>query len=139
MGPFRPERATDGSAGYDICSNEDATIHPDASYQFQTGLHLGIPRDFVGLVEPRSGLSFKHKVENGAGVIDSDYRGEIKIHLYNHGKNPVHIKRGDRIAQLLIQRHETPKFVEVETLDNTERGVGGFGHTGGLTYAERNQ
>ena len=134
-GPFRPERSTQGAAGYDIRTIEDATIYPGSSYRFRTGLHMAIPSGYVGLVEPRSGLSFRHSIENGAGVIDSDYRGEIQIHLYNHGLEPVKVQRGDRIAQLLIQKHEEPQFIEVESLEDTERGTGGFGSTGGISHA----
>ena len=129
-GPFPLTRATGGSAGYDIRTTENAIIYPGSSYKFNTGLSMAIPEGYVGIIEPRSGLSFNNSVENGAGVIDSDYRGEIKVHLYNHGNSTVVIKRGDRIAQLLIQKHEVPTFVLVEDLGETERGTGGFGHTG---------
>ena len=130
IGPFPLLRATDGAAGYDIRTIEDATIFPDMSHKFKTGLRLAIPSGFVGIIEPRSGLSFKHSIENGAGIIDSDYRGEIQIHLYNHGGGTVFFKAGDRIAQLLIQRHEVPEFILVKELDSTTRGENGFGHTG---------
>ena len=133
IGPYTPQRATDGAAGYDIRTIEDATIFPDMSHKFKTGLRLAIPPGFVGIIEPRSGLSFKHSIENGAGVIDSDYRGEIQIHLYNHGCGTVFFRAGDRIAQLLIQKHEIPEFVHVSTLlelGSTDRGEEGFGHTG---------
>lgn len=130
IGPYPLVRATDGSAGYDIRTKESAVLYPAMSYQFETGLKLAIPKGFVGIIEPRSGLSFKHSIENGAGVIDSDYRGEIKIHLYNHGFGTVFFAAGDRIAQLLIQRYEIPEFVLVAELDQTVRGEGGFGHTG---------
>lgn len=129
-GPYPLARATAGSAGYDIRTNEAATLYPGMSHQFITGLQLAIPEGYVGLIEPRSGLSFKKSIENGAGVIDSDYRGEIKIHLYNHGNQTVFFAKGDRIAQLLIQKHESPVFVLVDSLDQTERGESGFGSTG---------
>lgn len=133
IGPYPLVRETEGSAGYDIRTIEDATIFPDMSHKFKTGLRLAIPQGYVGIIEPRSGLSFKHSIENGAGVIDSDYRGEIQIHLYNHGGGTVFFKAGDRIAQLLIQKHEIPVFVPVDTLlelGQTARGEGGFGSTG---------
>lgn len=130
IGPYTPQRSTEGSAGYDIRTTEAATIYPDMSHKFKTGLRLAIPPGYVGIIEPRSGLSFKHSIENGAGIIDSDYRGEIKIHLYNHGNGTVFFAPGDRIAQLLIQKHETPVFVLVDSLDDTTRGDQGFGHTG---------
>lgn len=130
IGPYPLSRATEGSAGYDIRTTERATIYPGMSHKFETGLRMAIPKGYVGLIEPRSGLSFKKSIENGAGVIDSDYRGEIKIHLYNHGNGTVFIEAGDRIAQLLIQKHEEPEFVLVNTLDITDRGENGFGHSG---------
>lgn len=130
IGPYTPQRATEGSAGYDIRTTEAATVYPDMSHKFKTGLRLAIPEGYVGIIEPRSGLSFKHSIENGAGIIDSDYRGEIKIHLYNHGNGTVFFAPGDRIAQLLIQKHETPIFELVDSLDDTTRGNQGFGHTG---------
>ena len=130
IGPYPLKRATDGAAGYDIRTIQAATIYPGMSHHFETGLRLAIPKGYCGIIEPRSGLSFKHSIENGAGVIDSDYRGEIKIHLYNHGNGTVFFAVGDRIAQLLIQKHEIPEFVLVDSLDQTARGEGGFGHTG---------
>ena len=129
-GPYPLVRATEGSAGYDIRTTKGATIPPCGSHKFETGLRMAIPSGFVGIIEPRSGLSFNNCVENGAGVIDSDYRGEIRVHLYNHGNATVFIKEGDRIAQMIIQKHEVPTFVLVDDLDETERGEGGFGHTG---------
>ena len=130
IGPYPLTRSTEGSAGYDVRTIENAQIFPGSSHQFKTGLKLAIPSGYVGLIEPRSGLSFKNCVENGAGVIDSDYRGEIRIHLYNHGSGTVDIQAGDRIAQLLIQAHEIPEFISVNSLDQTDRGEGGFGSTG---------
>ena len=130
MGPYPLTKGTEEAAGYDICTTESATIYPGTSYKFKTGLHLAIPSGYVGLVEPRSGLSFKNSIENGAGVIDSDYRGEVRIHLYNHGQKPFKVTPGDRIAQMLIQAVESPDFILVGSLDETARGENGFGHTG---------
>ena len=130
IGPFPLVRSTPGSAGYDIRTSVPATLYPGMSYKFPTGLKMAIPEGYVGLIEPRSGLSFKKSIENGAGVIDSDYRGEIRIHLYNHGNDTVFFAEGDRIAQLLIQKHEVPTFTLVDSLDQTVRGEGGFGSTG---------
>ncbi len=129
-GPYAPVRATSGSAGYDLQTMDSTTIYPGTSYKFNTGLQMAIPEGYVGLIHPRSGLSFKHSVENGAGVIDSDYRGIIRIHLYNFGGVPVKIEAGDKIAQMIIQKHEKPEFILVDSLDDTERGSNGFGHTG---------
>jgi dUTP pyrophosphatase len=125
-----PVRSTDGSAGYDIKSTEEASIYPGTSHKFTTGLRIAIPEGYVGIVKARSGLSFNRYIEIGAGVIDSDYRGEIRVHLYNHGDTPVIIYPGDRIAQLLIQKHETPEFVYVNDINDTARGINGFGSTG---------
>lgn len=125
-----PVKGSDGAAGYDLTTTDSAIIYPGESHKFNTGLHLHIPDGYVGIVKSRSGLSFKHYIECGAGVIDSDYRGAIKIHLYNHGQNRMHITAGDRIAQLLIHKVEEPIFKEVISLDQTERGSDGFGSTG---------
>jgi dUTP pyrophosphatase len=91
---------------------------------------MAIPPGYVGKVVSRSGLSFKHDIEVGAGVIDSGYRGMNRINLHNHGDYPVVVERGDRIAQIIILKHETPEWVSVESLDESERGEMGFGHTG---------
>lgn len=98
-----------------------------------TGLAVAIPRGYAGFVQPRSGLAMRHGVTclNTPGLIDADYRGELKVLLINTDPDrDFEVTRGDRIAQLVIQRVEHASFVEVETLDETERGVGGFGHTG---------
>jgi len=130
IGPYPLVQAKDGDAGFDIASNETKVAHQHSSTKFSTGLSMAIPPGYVGKVVSRSGLSFKHCIEVGAGVIDSGYRGEIKIHLHNFGDNPVVINKGDRIAQIIILKHETPVFELVESLDQTDRGVNGFGHTG---------
>lgn len=130
IGPYPLVQAKQGDAGYDIATNEDRVIYGKTSAQFSTGLHMAIPPGYVGKVVSRSGLSFKYGIEVGAGVIDSGYRGEIKIHLHNNGNSKVEFKKGDRIAQIIIQKHESPEFVLVESLDETERGTNGFGHTG---------
>jgi dUTP pyrophosphatase len=130
IGPYPLKQAKPGDAGYDICTNETRTVPPFSSAAFSTGLRVAIPPGYVGKVVSRSGLSFKHNIEVGAGVIDSGYRGEIRINLHNHGNGPVTFNAGDRIAQLLILKHESPEFNLVEELDETERGENGFGHTG---------
>ena len=132
-GPYIPTRAKELDAGYDICTTEAKTVPARHSAQFSTGLSMAIPPGYVGKVVSRSGLSFKHGIEVGAGVIDSGYRGEIRIHLHNHGDSPVEIKEGDRIAQIIILKHEAPEFeyIPSEFFDtNTDRGENGFGHTG---------
>jgi len=129
-GPHKPTQSTDGSAGFDLRTYDEDTIYPGFSYHFKTGLHIAIPHGYVGIIKSRSGLSFNSSMETGAGVIDSDYRGEVKIKLYNHGNRPVQIHVGDRIAQLLIIKHESPEFVLVDELPDTSRGINGFGSTG---------
>lgn len=130
IGPYPLIQAKPGDAGYDIASDEDGRILPLSSKIFSTGLYMAIPTGYVGKVVSRSGLSFKHDLEVGAGIIDSGYRGEIKIHLYNYGLYVVDVDKGDRIAQIIIQKHESPVFELVDSLDETERGANGFGHTG---------
>ena len=95
-----------------------------------TGLRLAIPEGHAGLVWPRSGLAVRHGIDTLAGVIDSDYRGEVKVVLVNHGDEPFTIAAGDRVAQLLVQRVERAAFRAVSTVEGTARGEGGFGSTG---------
>ena len=101
-----------------------------------TGVALALPEGYVGLVHPRSGLAFRHglSIVNAPGTIDAGYRGEIKVCLINlDPTTPISVGRGDRIAQLVVQRFETAEFVEVTDLDDTQRGAGGYGSTGGFT------
>src|SRR4051812_35959739 len=98
-----PEYATDGSAGADLRSSEAVTLPPGGRAAVPTGIAIEIPPDHVGLVWPRSGLAVRHGIDTLAGVIDSDYRGEVKVVLVNHGREPVTIAKGDRIAQLIVQ------------------------------------
>jgi dUTP pyrophosphatase len=130
ISPFPLKQAKPGDAGYDISSMETKRIDPGKSRHFDTGLYMEIPIGYVGKIVSRSGLSFKHNLEVGAGLIDSGYRGEIRINLYNHGKESVLVNKGDRIAQIIIIKHETPEFELVKSLEDSERGVNGFGHTG---------
>jgi dUTP pyrophosphatase len=125
-----PDYASAGAAGADLCASEPVSIHPGAQAAVPTGIRLAIPEGHVGLVWPRSGLALRHGIDTLAGVIDSDYRGEVRIVLANHGREPVTIQRGDRVAQLLIQRVERAVFRRAESLGATERGSGGFGSTG---------
>lgn len=117
-------------AGLDICSSEDCVIKAHTSRLITTGLYIEIPAYYVGLIWSRSGLSVKHNIEVGAGCIDASYRGEVKVHLYNHGNNDYIIKAGDRIAQLLTVPISLGQYKDVEQLTATDRGAGGFGHTG---------
>ena len=127
-----PAYATDGAAGMDVVSAEDVTIAPGARHAVATGLSVAIPAGYEIQVRPRSGLAFKHgvTVPNTPGTIDSDYRGELKVLLINHGPDDFVIERGDRIAQLVPAAVTRAGFEEVEELDDTTRGAGGFGSTG---------
>ena len=129
-----PAYATDGAAGMDVVSAEDVTIAPGARHAVATGLALAIPPGYEIQVRPRSGLALKHgiTVPNTPGTIDSDYRGELKVILINHGVQAFEILRGDRVAQLVLAPVTRAGWVEVEHLDETARGDGGFGSTGGV-------
>lgn len=127
-----PKRATNGSAGYDILAAEGAVIYPCRSAAIRTGLHLQIPPFTVLLIQSRSGHGFKHgvRLSNCTGVIDSDYRGEIMIKLHNDSGQVFHVSKGDRIAQAILMPVFNMAFEEVDSLDDTDRGAGGFGSTG---------
>ncbi|MEE4315863.1 dUTP diphosphatase [Erythrobacter dokdonensis] len=128
-----PAYATSGAAGMDVVSAEDVTLAPGARHAVATGLALAIPQGYEVQVRPRSGLALKHgiTVPNTPGTIDSDYRGELKVILVNHGAEPFAIARGDRVAQLVLAPVVQAAWDEVAELDATERGDGGFGSTGG--------
>lgn len=127
-----PRYAHPGDAGLDLCAAEAATIAPGERAAITTGLRIAVPRGWVGLVHPRSGLALRRglTVVNAPGTIDAGYRGEVKVLLVNLGRDPVDIAVGDRVAQLLLQRVGDAEVVEVDALDRTERGAGGFGSTG---------
>jgi len=124
-----PEYATEGAAGADLRASEPVTLPPGGRAAVPTGLHLEIPPGHVGLVWPRSGLAVRHGIDTLAGVIDSDYRGEVNVVLVNHGQEPVTIAAGDRIAQLLIQPAVRARFTR-GAVAATTRAAGGFGSTG---------
>lgn len=128
-----PTYATPGAAGMDVLSAEDVTLAPGARHAVATGLSVAIPKGYEIQVRPRSGLALKHgiSVPNTPGTIDSDYRGELKVILINHGAEPFAIARGDRIAQLVLAPVTRAAWDEVAELDETARGAGGFGSTGG--------
>jgi len=128
-----PAYATEGSAGMDVVAAEDVTIAPGTRHAVATGLCFAIPLGYEIQVRPRSGLAFKHgiTVPNTPGTIDSDYRGELKVLLINHGPEDFVIARGDRVAQLIVAPLTQGVWQEVDELDATERGAGGFGSTGG--------
>ncbi len=127
-----PARATAGAAGADLVAAEEATIAPGGVHAVATGIALAIPEGYEGQVRPRSGLALKHGVTvlNAPGTIDADYRGEVKVILINHGREPFRIARGDRIAQLVVAPVSASRFERVEALTDTARGSGGFGSTG---------
>ena len=129
-----PAYATPGAAGMDVLAAEDVTLAPGARHAVATGLAMAIPPGFEIQVRPRSGLALKHgvTVPNTPGTIDSDYRGELKVIMINHGAEPFAIRRGDRIAQLVLAPVVRASWLTVEHLDETARGEGGFGSTGGL-------
>jgi len=130
-----PRRATPGSAGYDLCAAVDASLElaPSERALVPTGLVLAVPEGYEAQVRPRSGLALRHGIvlPNAPGTIDSDYRGEVKVILQNLGDDPFTIRRGDRIAQLVIAPVASAEWDERSELDETARGDGGFGHTGG--------
>ncbi len=129
-----PAYATSGAAGMDVVSAEDVDLAPGARHAVATGLAMAIPEGFEIQVRPRSGLALKHgvTVPNTPGTIDSDYRGELKVIMINLGAETFAIRRGDRVAQLVLAPVTRASWLEVETLDETARGAGGFGSTGGL-------
>ena len=125
-----PKRATEGSAGLDISASEDFVIPAHKWNAVPTGIAISVPRDCYARLAPRSGLAYKKGIDVGAGVIDSDYSGEIKVILFNHGDEDFIIHRGDRIAQIIFEKIFINELVEVEELNFTKRGDGGFGSTG---------
>lgn len=133
-GAIIPKQATAGSAGYDLCACMDApqTIEPGERCVFPSGLAAEIPAGTAGFVFTRSGLGIKKgiHVTNGVGVIDSDYRGEIRIGLHNLSAEPYTVQPGERIAQMIIMPYFAPVIEEVKSLTETDRGAGGFGSTG---------
>ena len=128
-----PSYAHPGDAGADLHSTVDITIGPGERAIVPTGLAIALPDGYVALVHPRSGLAARHglSIVNTPGTVDAGYRGEIKVLLINHDPaEPVALRRGDRIAQLVVQRFERARFVEVEVLPDSPRGAGGYGSTG---------
>ena len=129
-----PTYATALSAGMDLRANieEDITLLPLQRQLVPTGLHIALPEGYEAQIRPRSGLALKHGITvlNTPGTVDADYRGEIMVLLVNFSNEPVTVKDGERIAQMVIAKHEKVDFELVDTLDETERGAGGYGHTG---------
>lgn len=126
-----PVRSNPTDAGADLFSTESVMIHPGERKTVGTGIAMEIPEGFYGRVAPRSGLASKHGVDVLAGVVDSSYRGEVKVVLLNTDKhNTFHVEKGDRIAQLIIESHFNLPFLECDSLADSSRGAGGFGSTG---------
>lgn len=134
-----PAYAHPGDAGADLRTTVDVTLKPGERALVPTGIAIALPHGYVGLVHPRSGLAAKHglSIVNAPGTIDAGYRGEIKVLLVNHDPaTPIELSRGDRIAQLVVQRFERARFVEVRELPESVRGAGGYGSTGGFGRRE---
>jgi dUTP pyrophosphatase len=130
-----PAYAHPGDAGADLLTTVDVTLAPGERALVGTGVALALPEGYVAFVQPRSGLAARHGVSivNTPGTVDSGYRGEIKVLLVNHDPSqPVELRRGDRVAQLVVQRVEHARFVEVDELPDSARGAGGYGSTGGF-------
>jgi dUTP pyrophosphatase len=129
-----PAYATEGAAGMDVVAAEDVTLPPGGRHAVATGLAMAVPDGFELQVRPRSGLALKHGISlpNTPGTIDSDYRGELKIILINLGDRDFEVRRGDRIAQLVLAPVVRASWLKVDELDDTARGKGGFGSTGGV-------
>ena len=129
-----PAYATSQSAGMDLRANIESpiTLHPMERTLLPTGIRIELPEGYEAQVRPRSGLALKHGITvlNTPGTIDSDYRGELKVLLVNLSNDDFVVNAGERVAQMVIARHETATWEEVEVLDDTERGEGGYGHTG---------
>ena len=131
-----PAYAHPGDAGADLVTAVDVTLQPGERAMVPTGVALALPDGYVALVHPRSGLAARHglSIVNTPGTIDAGYRGEVKVLLVNHDPvEPVELRRGDRVAQLVVQRFERARFVEVDRLPDSVRGAGGYGSTGGFS------
>lgn len=129
-----PKYSTPHAAGMDLRANleADVVLEPLERTIVPTGLYIELPVGFEAQIRPRSGMTIKHGISvlNSPGTIDADYRGEIGIILANLSKEPFTIKHGERICQMVVAKHESVEWIEVETLNDSERGEGGFGHTG---------
>ncbi|KTW32055.1 deoxyuridine 5'-triphosphate nucleotidohydrolase [Pneumocystis jirovecii RU7] len=125
-----PKRGSLYAAGYDIYSSCDTVVPAHGKALVDTDIAIAVPSGTYGRIAPRSGLALKASISTGAGVIDADYRGQVKVLLFNHGNEDFQIKYGDRIAQLILEKICTPEVAVVEYLEETSRGSGGFGSTG---------
>ncbi|KAA8900016.1 dUTPase-like protein [Sphaerosporella brunnea] len=125
-----PTRGSEFAAGYDLYAARAAAIPAHGKALVDTDIAMAVPVGTYGRVAPRSGLAAKNFIDVGAGVIDADYRGQVKVLLFNHGPEEFVVKEGDRVAQLILERIITPDVVEVQELEESVRGAGGFGSTG---------
>ena len=127
-----PTRGSAGSAGYDLYSTHGGEIPPKSRGIVSTGIGIVLPNNTYGRIAPRSSLAWRSGVDVGAGVVDSDYRGEIKVMLFNHSDSTFYYSKGDRVAQLIVTKIESPDITEIalDDANNTVRGSGGFGSTG---------
>lgn len=128
-GAYMPERAHEADAGYDLRSPVKTRVYAGEAVVIDTGVHVQIPRGYVGMLKSKSGLNVNHDIV-GEGVIDSGYTGSIRVKLYNHGTESYMIEVGDKISQIVILPIITPELELVDVLEETERGNGGFGSTG---------
>ncbi len=125
-----PTRGSAFAAGYDLYAAEDAVVKAWNKSLVSTCIAVAVPHGYYGRIAPRSGLAVKHNIGINAGVIDSDYRGHVKVLLINHGKDEHNVSAGDKIAQLILEKIATPEVLEVDDLEGTVRGNAGFGSTG---------
>jgi len=125
-----PTRGSAFAAGYDIYAAKDTIVPARGKVLVDTDISMAVPAGTYGRIAPRSGLASKHMIDTGAGVIDADYRGQVKVLLFNHGEKDFEVKEGDRVAQLVLERIYTPEVLEVQELEESVRGEGGFGSTG---------
>ena len=125
-----PRQGSAEAAGVDLASGINLVVPRRGKALVSTGLAVSIPKGHYGRIAPRSGFSWRNHVDVGAGVIDSDYRGEVKVLLFNHKQEDLHIKKGERVAQLILEKYSPAQVVIVDSLDETTRGGNGFGSTG---------
>jgi dUTP pyrophosphatase len=128
--PNQFQKAHSVDAGYDILSSEDKKVSAGSRALISTGLRVAIPEGYVGIIKPRSGLSVKHSIDIGAGVVDSGYTGEVKVCFINNGKVPYHIKKGNKIAQMVVVPIYTEEVKRVASIEESERSEGGFNSSG---------
>src|SRR5438445_11141829 len=134
-----PKKGSDNAAGHDIACAEGGEVPANGKAIVSTDLAIAVPKGTYGRIAPRSGLAAKHHIQVGAGVIDQDYRGCVKVVLFNHGTTPFRFEKGDRIAQLILEKIDQTKAIKVQTLDETTQGNHGFGSTGSRVKLHKSQ